>query len=95
MCVASLNRGAKLTGYLLAKIDTIAGQLGRLRSELRFKVSPGKQQDSSFKITRAKWTGGLAQAVEHLHCKHEALSSKPIPPTKKTKQKPHTIILHL
>jgi hypothetical protein len=26
------------------------------------------------KITRAKWTGGVAQVVEHLLCKHEAVS---------------------
>jgi hypothetical protein len=30
-----------------------------------------------FKITRAKWTGGVTQAVEHLLCKRKALSSKP------------------
>jgi hypothetical protein len=27
------------------------------------------------KITRAKWAGVVAQAVENLLCKHEALSS--------------------
>jgi hypothetical protein len=31
------------------------------------------------KIIRAKWTGGVAQTVEHLLCKQESLS-----PTKKT-----------
>jgi hypothetical protein len=30
------------------------------------------------KITRAKWTGDVTQAVEHLLCKHEALSSNPV-----------------
>jgi hypothetical protein len=30
-----------------------------------------------FKITRAKWTGGLAQVVQHLICKCKALSSNP------------------
>jgi hypothetical protein len=30
-------------------------------------------------ITRAKQTGGVAQVLEHLLCKHEALSSKPNP----------------
>jgi heme/copper-type cytochrome/quinol oxidase subunit 2 len=30
------------------------------------------------KITRAKWTGCVAQAVEHLLCKHKVLSSKHI-----------------
>jgi hypothetical protein len=27
------------------------------------------------KITRAKWTGGVTQAIEHLLCKHKALNS--------------------
>jgi hypothetical protein len=31
------------------------------------------------KITRAKWTGGVAHAVESLLCKHKALSSNPSP----------------
>jgi hypothetical protein len=31
------------------------------------------------KITRAKWTGGVAQVVEYLPCKSKALSSKPRP----------------
>jgi hypothetical protein len=39
------------------------------------------------KITRAKWTGGVTQAVEHLLCKHKTLSSNPSP-TKKKKKKP-------
>jgi hypothetical protein len=34
------------------------------------------------KITKAKWTGAVAQAVELLLCKWEALSSNPNP-TKK------------
>jgi hypothetical protein len=29
------------------------------------------------KITRATWTGGVAQAIEHLLCKCEALNSNP------------------
>jgi hypothetical protein len=28
-------------------------------------------------ITRAKWTGDVAQAVEYIVCKHKALSSNP------------------
>jgi hypothetical protein len=35
----------------------------------------GKKQDPISKITRAKRTEGLAQAVEHLTSKYEALSS--------------------
>jgi hypothetical protein len=34
-------------------------------------------RDPISKITRAKWTGGVAQAVEHLFCKCKALSSNP------------------
>jgi hypothetical protein len=39
---------------------------------------PGENssQDPISKITRAKWTGGVAQVVKHLLCKHEALSHK-------------------
>jgi hypothetical protein len=44
-------------------------------------------QDPISKITRAKWTGGLAQAVEHLLCKCKALSSNPVPSKKKKKKK--------
>jgi hypothetical protein len=35
------------------------------------------------KITTPKWTRGVAQAVECLLCKYEALNSIPIPPKKK------------
>jgi vacuolar-type H+-ATPase subunit H len=35
---------------------------------------------------RAKWARGVGQAVEHLICKHEALSSNPSP-TKERKEK--------
>jgi hypothetical protein len=31
-------------------------------------------KDPISKITRARWTGDMAQVVEHLLCKHEALS---------------------
>jgi hypothetical protein len=34
------------------------------------------------KVTRAKWTGDMAQGVEHLLCKCKALSSKPSPTIK-------------
>jgi hypothetical protein len=36
-----------------------------------------------FTITRIKWTGRVAQAVEPLLCKHKALSSNPSPTKKK------------
>jgi hypothetical protein len=35
------------------------------------------KQDWLGKITRAKWTGGVAQAKEDLFCKCKALSSNP------------------
>jgi hypothetical protein len=34
-------------------------------------------QDPIFKITRTKWTRGVAEVTEHLLCKHKALSSNP------------------
>jgi hypothetical protein len=40
------------------------------------------------KISRAKWTGGMAQAVELLLCKYEVLSSNPRPIKKKKKPSP-------
>jgi hypothetical protein len=40
-------------------------------------------QDRIFKISRAKWTGGVAQAVESQLCKCEALSSNPVSSKKK------------
>jgi hypothetical protein len=42
--------------------------------------------ETLFKITRAKWTAGVARAVEHLFCKGEALSSNSNP-TGKTRRK--------
>jgi hypothetical protein len=42
------------------------------------------------KMTRAKWNGDMAQAVEHLLCKHEALSSNSSPmKNKKVKKMGH------
>jgi hypothetical protein len=41
-------------------------------------------QDPIFKITKAKWTGGVAQVVEQLLCKCELLSSVPQKKKKKT-----------
>jgi hypothetical protein len=41
----------------------------------------------SSKITRAKWTGDMAQAVECLLCKNKALCSN-LSPTKKVKKEP-------
>jgi hypothetical protein len=44
-------------------------------------------KDPISKISRAKWTGGVARAVESLLCKHEALSSNSSPTKKNQKTK--------
>jgi hypothetical protein len=46
---------------------------------------PKQVRDPISKITRAKWTGGSAQRIEHLLCKCEAFDFKPQsnPPAKK------------
>jgi hypothetical protein len=43
-------------------------------------------QDPTSKITRTKWSRGVAQVVEHLLYKCEALSSNPNPMGKKKKE---------
>jgi hypothetical protein len=45
--------------------------------------SLGTKQDSSSKITRPKRTDGMAQRVEHLPNKYEALSQTPYNQKKK------------
>jgi hypothetical protein len=42
--------------------------------------SLGKKQDPISKITRATRATGMAQVVEHLPSKKEALHSNPVPP---------------
>jgi hypothetical protein len=63
--------------YLGAEIGriTVWGQLGQNVHETPIS-----------KITRAKWTGGVTQAVECLLCKHEALMANPNPTRKKRKK---------
>jgi hypothetical protein len=39
--------------------------------------------DPSFKINQAKWSGSVAEVVEHLLCKLKALSSYPTPKLEK------------
>jgi hypothetical protein len=46
----------------------------------------GSLGDFTSKITRTKWTGGVAQAEEYLVYKCEALSSNPGPTKKKEKR---------
>jgi hypothetical protein len=40
-------------------------------------------RDPISKITRAKRTGGVAQVIECLPCKHKALNSNPVQPKEK------------
>jgi hypothetical protein len=74
---------------LLKSKDTRGSHLSYLLGRLRLEDQGSKpaqansSQDSISKITRAKWTRGVAQAIEL--CKHEAMSSNPSPT--KTKQK--------
>jgi hypothetical protein len=50
-----------------------------------FEAILGKclQDPIIFKITRVKWTGGVAQVVEFLLCKGKALNSNPTSTIKK------------
>jgi hypothetical protein len=52
---------------------------------------PGKKfkRLPSLKIARAKLSGGLAQAVEHLLCNHEAMCSTPVPQKRATETETH------
>jgi hypothetical protein len=52
---------------------------------------PGKKLNPKSKITRAKKTGGMAQAVKHLPNKHKALSSN----CSTTKKKDYNMNRHL
>jgi hypothetical protein len=58
--------------------------VGRVNRRIVLQVGLGKKQDTISKITREKKVGGMAQGVELLPHKHEALSLGPVPP--KTKQ---------
>jgi hypothetical protein len=49
-------------------------------------LKENSSQDPVSKVTRVKWTGGMAQGVQHVFCKHGTLSSNPSP-TKKIKVK--------
>jgi hypothetical protein len=44
-------------------------------------------QDPIYKITKPKWTGGMAQAIEHLLCKCEDKNLNPSPTKKKQNKK--------
>jgi hypothetical protein len=68
-------------GTLPVLLSTWEAEIWRIK----FEASPDpSSQDPSSKVTRAKWTGGVAQEVKHLFCKCKDLSSSPSP-TKKNK----------
>jgi hypothetical protein len=57
-------------------LATWEAEIGRI-------VFGGQHETPISKITRAKWTGDVAQTVECLLCKCKALCSKPSPTKKK------------
>jgi hypothetical protein len=56
-------------------LDTWEAEMGRIavRSQSRQILL----EIPISRITRVKWTGGVAQVVKYLHCKFEALSLNP------------------
>jgi hypothetical protein len=58
-----------------------------VRGQLRQIV----RETSIYKITRVTCTGGVAQAVEGLLCRCEALSSNPSPTQKKKEREPKIV----
>jgi hypothetical protein len=67
-----------LTSVILATWETEISRL-RGRSQPRYTV----HETPISKITRAKWSVGVAQVVEHLLCKPKPWVQNPIPPPKK------------
>jgi hypothetical protein len=55
---------------MTVSLATLEAELGGSQSE----VSQAKTGDPTWKITRAKSVGGIAQAADSLPCKHKALS---------------------
>jgi hypothetical protein len=53
-------------------------------------VAVDSSRDPISKVTIVKWTGSVAQSVQHLLCKCEALRSNPNPNNKKITQERDT-----
>jgi hypothetical protein len=66
--------------------------LATWEAEIKRNLVPGQPRQIVLetpisKITRAKWTGSVAQVVEWLLCKCKSLSSNPSPTRKRERQK--------
>jgi hypothetical protein len=59
----------------LGGLITVQGQPGQI-----------VHQTPIYKTATTKWTGGMAQVIEHLLCQCEALSSNPNPRKKEKKK---------
>jgi hypothetical protein len=59
-----------------------------------FSLPWAKSKTLTSKFSGAKRAGVVAEAVQHLHGKHETLSSKPSTPTHK-KEKAISLCLHI
>jgi ribosomal protein L31 len=77
---ASQQKKKKLKVVVQACHPSFSGKckIGGSKSRLTW----AKKRDPIFKITRAKRTGGVTQAVELQPSKHKALSSNPSTPKK-------------
>jgi hypothetical protein len=67
-------------------LATWEAEIGRIQGLNSRPAQANSSRDPISKITRAKWTAGVAQMVEHLLWNCEALSSN-IGPTKKQTKK--------
>jgi hypothetical protein len=67
-CKPYLNHSKKLSlHWWLTPVILVTWEAKFRRIEV--DTSPNSSQHPMSKITRAKWVGGMAQAVEHLLCK--------------------------
>jgi hypothetical protein len=72
--------GTKLGVVFVSAIPEIAGNV---KLEVEVNAGLSKEQDSIFKITRAKRAGGVTQVVGYLLSKFKVLNSIPSTTTKK------------
>jgi hypothetical protein len=72
--------GGRTAGYQGLTPITLATWEAEIR-KITVQAQPRQivQETPTSKITKAKWPGGVVQAIEHLLCNCEALSSNPSP----------------